>query len=54
MEHDTATLRLHLPPTGEERADLGAHSFKLIPHVVDWSSFPELVPSILSTTPSEH
>jgi hypothetical protein len=51
MEHDAPMARLHVPPTGEERAGVGAHRSNKYSLVFASSLFPELMASVLSREP---
>jgi hypothetical protein len=46
MEHDAPMARLHVPPTGEERAGVGAHRSNKYSFVFASTLFPELMASI--------
>jgi len=51
MEHDAAMARVRVPPTGRERAGVGAHRSNVFSFLFAWSSFLELVLSVLSREP---
>ena len=51
MEHDAAMAQLRVPPTCREHAGVGAHRSNVYFLLFVWSSFLELVLSVLSREP---